>query len=170
MAKDKSEADLSAKKEKKDKKRKSSEAFDTPAAINEQPAATKKEKKSKKERKPAEDVEEIVPDTAKAEDGEENKKAEAVKLDIPLAALVPFANPLCDEKAQKKVLKGVKKGKSRTFHHQSLSSPTRTNNSHSRQTQGSETRRERMRENNPQIPYVLSHRPAPRCRCPRCRH
>jgi len=117
MAKDKSEADVSAKKEKKDKKRKSSEAFDTPAAINEQPAATKKEKKSKKERKPAEDVEEIVPDTAKAEDGEENKKAEAVKLDIPLAALVPFANPLCDEKAQKKVLKGVKKGKPRTFHH-----------------------------------------------------
>ncbi|EMC99220.1 hypothetical protein BAUCODRAFT_55619, partial [Baudoinia panamericana UAMH 10762] len=27
----------------------------------------------------------------------------------PLAALVPFANPLCDEKAQKKVLKSVKK-------------------------------------------------------------
>jgi H/ACA ribonucleoprotein complex subunit 2 len=28
----------------------------------------------------------------------------------PLGALVPFANPLCDEKATKKVLKTVKKG------------------------------------------------------------
>jgi H/ACA ribonucleoprotein complex subunit 2 len=30
---------------------------------------------------------------------------------IPIGALVPFANPLCDDKATKKVLKTVKKGK-----------------------------------------------------------
>jgi H/ACA ribonucleoprotein complex subunit 2 len=29
---------------------------------------------------------------------------------IPIGALVPFANPLCDDKATKKVLKTVKKG------------------------------------------------------------
>ncbi|KAG9640919.1 hypothetical protein KCU64_g12767, partial [Aureobasidium melanogenum] len=29
---------------------------------------------------------------------------------VPAGALVPFANPLCDEKATKKVLKTVKKG------------------------------------------------------------
>lgn len=29
----------------------------------------------------------------------------------PLGALVPFANPLCDDKVGKKVLKSVKKGK-----------------------------------------------------------
>jgi H/ACA ribonucleoprotein complex subunit 2 len=29
---------------------------------------------------------------------------------VPVGALVPFANPLCDDKATKKVLKTVKKG------------------------------------------------------------
>ena len=33
-----------------------------------------------------------------------------VKMEPLLGALVPFANPLADEKAGKKVLKGVKKG------------------------------------------------------------
>lgn len=45
----------------------------------------------------------------KEEDGTEDKKA-VVKVEIPLAALVPFANPLCDDKNLRKVLKGVKKG------------------------------------------------------------
>jgi H/ACA ribonucleoprotein complex subunit 2 len=33
-----------------------------------------------------------------------------VKVAIPIGALVPFANPLADEKTGKKVLKSVKKG------------------------------------------------------------
>ena len=35
----------------------------------------------------------------------------AVRAPLPLGALVPFANPLADEKVQKKVLKSVKKGR-----------------------------------------------------------
>jgi len=40
-------------------------------------------------------------------DGGDDDKASST----PLGALVPFANPLCDDKAGKKVLKSVKKGK-----------------------------------------------------------
>ncbi|KAK4963882.1 snoRNA-binding protein [Elasticomyces elasticus] len=52
-----------------------------------------------------EDSPAVVPVKA-AEDDDEKALA---KVDIPLSALVPFANPLCDEKAGKKVLKSVKK-------------------------------------------------------------
>ena len=41
------------------------------------------------------------------EDGDSQVKVKTAPL---LGALVPFANPLADEKTQKKVLKGVKKG------------------------------------------------------------
>lgn len=87
-------ASTPAKKEKKDKKRKSTSAVELDAAAQAKPGVV--------------DVDEDG-DVKIEEDGEgESKK---VKIEVPLAALVPFANPLCDEKSQKKVLKGVKKGK-----------------------------------------------------------
>ena len=146
MAKDKSEDPSGVKKEKKekkDKKRKHTEVEAEPTAAAEEPATTttpadkpkKKAKKSKstvdltaveQENGGAVDVDgdgdvAVVdaPAEVKAEDNGEadEKKDKAVaKIEVPLAALVPFANPLCDEKAQKKVLKSVKKGTSIYFH------------------------------------------------------
>lgn len=117
MAKDKAvdvATPSSSNKDKKDKKRKHSEvaAIDDSTLV-ETPA--KKEKKDKKEKK-----EKRKSEVAEVDDGgvemevhdEEADRKEDVKSDVPLAALVPFANPLCGEKEQKKVLKGVKKGKS----------------------------------------------------------
>lgn len=108
MAKDKTEAEIAVKKEKKEKKRKADDAEieDTP----------KKEKKSKKSRKS--DVGAPADESLMEVDGQLAVKVEEAKEDgdkkaviaIPAAALVPFANPLADEKAQKKVLKSVKKG------------------------------------------------------------
>jgi H/ACA ribonucleoprotein complex subunit 2 len=47
----------------------------------------------------------------KAENGDEDMEVERESpLVIPQAALVPFANPLADEKQTKKVLRAVKKG------------------------------------------------------------
>jgi len=104
MAKDKSEAEKRERKEaKKDKKRKAEDegADDTP----------RKEKKSKRKSEGA-----AIEESAMGVDGETsliqvegaNSNSAAV-LAIPLAALVPFANPLADDKSQKKVLKSVKK-------------------------------------------------------------
>lgn len=109
MAKDKSEADLREKKEKKDKKRKREEA-----AAEE--VVPKKEKKDKKRKSDAADVDangDTIMTTATADDAEDAPSGQS---EIPLAALVPFANPLADDKAQKKVLKSVKKGKPRYNH------------------------------------------------------
>ena len=83
----------------------------------------KKEKKEKKTAAAASDaelttkllnaIEETNPGSVaiKEEGGEVKVK---VKTEGLLGALVPFANPLADEKVGKKVLKGVKKGKSTT--------------------------------------------------------
>jgi H/ACA ribonucleoprotein complex subunit 2 len=108
MAKDKSDAEKKARKEEK-RKRKLSEA----ATVDEveEPVA-KKEKKDKKKSKDVA-VEDSVMDidaTLNGDDEDEDKKVVAAG-DVALAALVPFANPLADDKQQKKVLKGVKKGK-----------------------------------------------------------
>ena len=111
MAKDEVR-DKSAKKEKKDKKRKSS---DVDGGLDDTEAPVKKEKKAKKEKRKSdavkidEDGDVVIAEDVKVEE-EEDVKDEEKKVDVPLAALVPFANPLCDEKAQKKVLKAVKKG------------------------------------------------------------
>lgn len=117
MAKDKAvdvATPSSSKKDKKDKKRKHSEvaAIDDSTLVETPAKKEKKDKKEKKEKRKSEvaevddgGVEMEVPD-------EEEDRKEDVKSDVPLAALVPFANPLCGEKEQKKVLKGVKKGKS----------------------------------------------------------
>ncbi|KAK5114092.1 hypothetical protein LTR62_002661 [Meristemomyces frigidus] len=116
MAKDKTEDPTLAKKEKKDKKdkkRKHSDIDPTSAIVGDEAVETpaKKEKKEKKDKKrkslPAADVDadgDIAVVDVKDEDDEKKEDSTA-----PLAALVPFANPLCGEKEQKKVLKGVKK-------------------------------------------------------------
>lgn len=132
MAKDKTEDHAKKeKKEKKDKKRKHAEVIDDAdsepvvSTLAETPA--KKDKKEKKERKDKKrksssgaaidvdaDGDVTIADASVVEvkDDEEDEKKIVVKSEVPLAALVPFANPLCDEKSQKKVLKGVKKGQS----------------------------------------------------------
>ena len=80
-----------------------------------------KSKKDKKEKKKIADVKvDVVRADMKGPIGEdkppsitakENGDAEVVGKAAPLlAALVPFANPLADEKVGRKVLKGVKKG------------------------------------------------------------
>ena len=106
MAKDES------KKEKKEKKRKHSEVEGAEVEVV---AERKKDKKDRK-RKSTDVDGDVAMDTSevavvKDEEEDEDEKKMVVKEEVPLAALVPFANPLCDEKAQKKVLKGVKKGK-----------------------------------------------------------
>ena len=94
---------------------------------------SKSEKKEKKEKRAAAAVsdahvttkllntlEETKPGSVavKEEDGDVKVK---VKMEPLLGALVPFANPLADEKVGKKVLKSVKKGSASCA--QSLSEP-----------------------------------------------
>ena len=80
----------------------------------------KKEKKAKREALAEKALNEIhtatapapAPVEAKSDDEEEVAEAEAKSKQVlrPAAALVPFANPLADEKVAKKVFKSVKKG------------------------------------------------------------
>ena len=83
----------------------------------------KKDKKDRKEKKiavEAEDVEmttELLNSLEDAKPGsvavKENGDVKIVLQNTPLVgALVPFANPLADEKVGKKVLKSIKKGRS----------------------------------------------------------
>lgn len=105
MAKDRSEK--KEKKEKKDKKR------------SETDGVHKKSKKDKKDTtKLAEVAEKELPSESlerveapkKATDTHTEEIESAPTTDRPAGAVVPFANPLADEKATKKLLKGVKKG------------------------------------------------------------
>ena len=107
MAKEKSEE---RKKEKKDKKRSESDGVSKPS---------KKDKKEKKASEAtltkalSEHLETVADITG---DGDQPIAAVDVAgagVKPLLAALVPFANPLADEKVGKKVLKGVKKCKLR---------------------------------------------------------
>lgn len=95
MAKDRSE-----KKEKKEK-RKSVDGV-------------KKEKKDKKERKSIDATTALAADDETMVDATEvsvvDQDGDEAVAEVPVGALVPFANPLCDDKAGKKVLKTVKKG------------------------------------------------------------
>lgn len=138
MAKDKSEADLREKKEKKDKKRKREEA-----ATEEAPA--KKEKKDKKRKSDAADVEANVDVSMISAPADDVEDSQIVKSEVPLAALVPFANPLADDKAQKKVLKGVKKGKIGRI------PSVRSADLRSREEQGPQARCEGMCQGHPQV-------------------
>ena len=112
MAKERSAEKEQRKKEKKALKEKRSET----EGIHK----SKKDKKEKRAAAAAEDIgtttkllnalEEEKPGSVVAkEDGELQVKIKSVPLQ---GALVPFANPLADEKAGKKVLKSVKKGAS----------------------------------------------------------
>ena len=101
MAKDKSE-----KRDKKEKKEKRSDSD-----------GVKKSKKDKKSKLNGDNVAAAFEEVTKtAETPEVQSKALIVKevseeLAVrPIGALVPFANPLADEKVTKKVLKSVKKG------------------------------------------------------------
>jgi H/ACA ribonucleoprotein complex subunit 2 len=104
MAKEKSE-----KRDKKEKKEKRSEID-----------GVKKPKKDKKSKLNGDNItvaiEEVTKKHGKAEseEAEETKDiviADAEELAVkPIGALVPFANPLADDKVAKKVLKSVKKG------------------------------------------------------------
>lgn len=82
----------------------------------------KKSKKEKKSRKSVDaneasvleedegDVTVMTNGDAMDVDGDESKVA--AKKELLIGAMVPFANPLADEKTMKKVLKGVKRGRS----------------------------------------------------------
>jgi H/ACA ribonucleoprotein complex subunit 2 len=102
MAKEKSE-----KRDKKEKKEKRSEAD-----------GVKKSKKEKKSKLNGDNVAAAFEEVVKDEEPVVETKALAVKESSgevvlkPVGALVPFANPLADEKVTKKVLKSVKKGTS----------------------------------------------------------
>ena len=110
MAKEKSADKQERKKERKEKKEKRSEKD-----------GVHKSKKDKKEKKDAgdapvstvtaallENLENMEPEKATTEaNGIDEVKVKVAPL---LGALVPFANPLADEKTCKKVLKSVKKG------------------------------------------------------------
>ena len=119
----KSEADAAAKKERKEAKKK--RKHDESAAAEDEVEITKEQRKKDKKRKSSTEVPAAIGvdedgdvtvasatgETALAVKEEDGDEKAVVKVEVPLAALVPFANPLCDEKSQKKVLKSVKKGK-----------------------------------------------------------
>ncbi|KAL1589249.1 hypothetical protein WHR41_02201 [Cladosporium halotolerans] len=89
----KTENDIREKKEKKEKKRKAEEEGEDVSA--------KKDKKKKRKSVDAEG--DAVMDVSVVEAGDDEVVA------TPKGALVPFANPLADDKQQKKVMKAVKK-------------------------------------------------------------
>ena len=119
MAKDKSESRKLEKEEKKKKKR-----SEDNGVHKEKSSKDKKEKKSKREAL-AERTLNKISSTAPTSDAamevektddeepvvEETKSGASESLaPTPVGALVPFANPLADEKVAKKVFKSVKKG------------------------------------------------------------
>ena len=93
----KTENDIREKKEKKDKKRKADEDVEDVSA--------KKDKKKKRKSIDA-DGDAIMDAAVEVKEDADEEKAVVT---VPVGALVPFANPLADEKQQKKVLKAVKK-------------------------------------------------------------
>jgi H/ACA ribonucleoprotein complex subunit 2 len=119
MAKEKSSTDPTKdkKKEKKEKRRSEENGISKPS---------KKEKKDKDKKRTLENSvavadtnEEVAGKENAPGDGEMKDAKEKVKEEdeegkkklVIVGAIVPFANPLCDEKVTKKVLRGVKKGK-----------------------------------------------------------
>jgi len=112
MAKEKPDDEVKAKKERKEKKDKKR---------SEEDGVSKKSKKEKKqkatdaagalaeepEKIPAADIDTGFTNGDRDEDA---AVAEIPKVKVPLEALVPFANPLADEKQTKKLLRTVQKG------------------------------------------------------------
>lgn len=106
MASDLGEPDVrEKKKDKKDKKRKHEESAAEDGTV------VKKEKKSKKRKSDA-DIAIGHGDTTLDVITSDVDEKEKEKVVIPKAALVAFAQPLAEDKTEKKVLKSVKKGKS----------------------------------------------------------
>jgi H/ACA ribonucleoprotein complex subunit 2 len=108
MAKEKTEDEMKVRKEKKEKKEKKRSEDD---------GVSKKVKKEKKHKsKDAADtlLDELekkpVTDTNIDTTLEDAVMAEIPRVEVPLEALVPFANPLADEKQTKKLLRAVQKG------------------------------------------------------------
>ena len=107
MAKDKS----ISKEERKAAKKASKETLIDSGSIKKD----KKDKKEKKDKKAklAEVLSTQAPSSNVAANGEvvsEDEDVEMEKSTRPIGALVPFANPLADDKVAKKVFRGVKKG------------------------------------------------------------
>lgn len=94
----KTENDIREKKEKKDKKRKADDDVEDVSA-----------KKDKKKKRKSVDAEMEDAPVVAAEVVVKDVDSDDEKPSVLLGALVPFANPLADEKQQKKVLKTVKK-------------------------------------------------------------
>jgi hypothetical protein len=119
-----------------------------------------------------EDEEEDEPVAKESSKSEDKKPSLASR---PVGALVPFANPLADDKVAKKVFKTVKKGM-RPVHPLSHSPRTclhrHTNTSHSsRRPPHPQTRRQGSRQSASQVPFLQhSLSPATRCRRPCRRH
>lgn len=119
MAKDKSEK--KERKEKKDKLSSSAATIDDGGAVKK----AKKEKKDKKSRASTdgdaagkllaalEDERDLPLRNKQDADGDLDMDDEGgeVKATAVVGQLVPFANPLADDKGRKKIMKGVKKGK-----------------------------------------------------------
>jgi H/ACA ribonucleoprotein complex subunit 2 len=111
------------KKDKKEKKEKKSKHLEDGVTKSK---SDKKEKKKSKEKSDSivqqlQDVAtSLVPAIANGDDqddiDEEAMDLDLITKDVPFDALVPFANPLADEKQTKKLLKSVKKGKSFSLH------------------------------------------------------
>jgi H/ACA ribonucleoprotein complex subunit 2 len=112
MAKVKPEGEVKVKKEKKEKKEKKRSEED---GVSKKPKKEKKQKtvdaagtlQDEAEETPATDI-----DTgfANGDQDEDTAVAEILRVKVPLEALVPFANPLADEKQTKKLLRTVQKG------------------------------------------------------------
>lgn len=94
----KTENDIREKKEKKDKKRKADDDVEDVSA-----------KKDKKKKRKSVDAEMEDAPVVAAEVVVKDADSDDENPSVLLGALVPFANPLADEKQQKKVLKTVKK-------------------------------------------------------------
>lgn len=119
MAKEKTEEEVKVKKDKKEKKEKKRSKEDGVSK------KVKKEKKHKSKDAAGALLEELEKEPAIAvaivdanidttftngEKDEDTVMADIPRVEVPVDALVPFANPLADAKQTKKVLRAVQKG------------------------------------------------------------
>jgi H/ACA ribonucleoprotein complex subunit 2 len=104
------------KKDKKEKKEKKEKRSDEDGVKKVKSDKDKKEKKKKhKETEAAlehatQDAASLPIRSANESDDEDAMEVDVAERVVPTSALVPFANPLADEKQHKKLLKAVKKG------------------------------------------------------------
>ena len=103
--------------EKKDKKEKKKREALAEKAVNEINGTKKVKKVESESDEEGEEEDGAIEEVEMKDEDEADSKKKKGKLslkDRPIGALVPFANPLADEKVGKKMFKGVKKG---TFTH-----------------------------------------------------